>query len=128
MNDWHFWLAAVAPTVNLIVLLVAAIRFSNRQEREWSQREERVIALEKDVASLRAKTDIIGTVSTQLIDVKAEMERMRADLKIELERVRNRLDRFLDGVGTPGAPGAPGAPGERGETGQRGQRGEKGGD
>ena len=126
--DWHIWLAAIVPSVNLLVLLIAAVRFSNRQEREWSQREERVIALEKDVASLRAKTDIIGTVSTQLIDVKAEVERMRANLKIELERVRNRLDRFLDGVGTPGTPGAPGAPGERGETGQRGQRGEKGGD
>ena len=125
MNDLHVWLSAVVPGVNLMVLLIAAIRFSSRQEREWNQREERIIATEKDVAELQIEAKFTSAISTQLIDVKAEMERMRIDVKSEMERVRNRLDRFLDGAGTQGAAGTQG---ERGERGERGQRGEKGGD
>jgi hypothetical protein len=79
------WLIVVLQVISLFGIVFSAIKIINKNEREWSQRDERMMRMENEI--LRLMGD-----SSRLISVEAKL----AEIATEMSRVRDRLDRFLD--------------------------------
>jgi len=85
MTIIQVWLAIILQIITLATIIISIIKVINRIEREWNQREERLIAAEKAIKVLETDTRMITAVDVRL-----------ADMFKEIERMRNRLDSFLD--------------------------------
>ena len=81
----QIWLSIVLQVLTLSTILISIIKIINRVEREWNQREDRLIAAERAIRVLESDARIITSVDVKL-----------ADMKDEMARLRNRLDTFLD--------------------------------
>ena len=99
------WLVIALQLVSLFAVVFSAIKIVNRNEREWSQREERMNRMESELVR------VMGDAS-RLVAVEAKL----GDIASEMARVRDRLDRFLDtypaaarGLGGAMGPIGPGA-------------------
>ena len=85
MTIIQIWLAIALQIITLLTIVVSIIKVINRVEREWNQREDRLIAAEKAIKILESDTRIVTSVDVKLSDMKDEVLRMR-----------NRLDTFID--------------------------------
>lgn len=81
------WITALSGVANLCGILFFAFKSVNRVEAHLDDRDRRLTELE--TVSQRMQTEL-----KILVGVSAKLE----DLGREIERMRNRLDRFLDGV------------------------------
>lgn len=81
----QIWLSIVLQVLTLSTILISIIKIINRVEREWNQREDRLISTERAIRVLEADARTIASIDTKL-----------ADMKDEMARLRNRLDTFLD--------------------------------
>jgi len=79
------WLSVILQILTLSTILISLIKIINRIEREWNQREDRLIAAERAIRVLETDARTITSVDVKL-----------ADMKDEISRLRNRLDAFLD--------------------------------
>jgi len=79
------WLSIILQCASLITIIFSAIKIINKNEREWIQREERLLRMEADINSMQGNAAKLVAVESKLSDLLSEMS-----------RVRDRLDRFLD--------------------------------
>ena len=85
MTTIQVWLAIVLQVITLATIIISIIKVMNRVEREWNQREERLITAERAIKALESDARTITSVDVKL-----------GDMKEEIGRLRNRLDNFLD--------------------------------
>jgi hypothetical protein len=85
MSFWVGVVNLIVGTITIITIFYGVFKIVNRNEREWQQREDRLIEAEKAIVALQADVKILTGIDVQIKEMKAEIERMR-----------NRLDRFLD--------------------------------
>jgi len=85
MTSIQIWLGIVLQVLTLTTILISIVKVINRVEREWIQREDRLIAAERAIKMLETDARTITSVDVKL-----------ADMKDEISRLRNRLDTFLD--------------------------------
>ena len=81
----QIWLSIVLQVLTLSTIVISIIKIINRVEREWNQREDRLITAERAIRVLESDSRVITSVDVKL-----------ADMKDEMARLRNRLDTFLD--------------------------------
>jgi hypothetical protein len=79
------WLTITLQLVSLFTIIFSAIKIINKNEREWVQREERLLRMETDIQDMHGNTIKLVSVEAKLVDLISEMS-----------RIRDRLDRFLD--------------------------------
>jgi hypothetical protein len=79
------WLTITLQLVSLFTIIFSAVKIINKNEREWVQREERLLRMETDIQDMHGNTIKLVSVEAKLVDLISEMS-----------RIRDRLDRFLD--------------------------------
>lgn len=83
--EFKDWLSNAIGLTTLLTILFAVIKVVNTAQRGVNSHEDRLVAVEEQVAKLSLNMVQVAAVSVKIDDMKGEIERMR-----------NRLDRFLD--------------------------------
>ena len=68
LQSWITWVTLIACLLNLIAIAYGIFKIVNKNEREWIQKKDRMIEMERTIISIQAEVKTVVAISVQITD------------------------------------------------------------
>jgi len=94
------WIGVIVAVVNLLLMLWGILKVLQKQEYEWSAKENRLLTVENEVKMLHLAVSAFTVAQTAMSGQLTAVTTRLDDLIVESKRTQARLDQYLDRKGT----------------------------